>query len=224
LLIKVVGYTRLSQESDISISSQKEDIIRYCKKHGYKLVRIFDEGEKSSGWDTAREQFNKMIEYILNPENDIKGIVVRDPSRLGRVFKDRLYWVLHLEKHGIYVHSVIKDGVIDPNDPQDLLIESVRAFSDDVIKRAEIERSKREIQKRKEKMLPLGRPPFGFKYSKDKTKLIPNGKEFEKALEVIRLRDAGFSWSEIVKRTGVSLGTAYRIYRRKSIYIRGVHE
>ena len=213
---KAVGYVRLSQESDTSISSQIEDIKRYCEKEGYTLEKIFNEGEKVSGWDLERSKFKEMVEYVRMRKNKVKIIVVRDGSRLGRVFKDRLYWLLYFDRLGIEVHTI--QGRIDPDNPTELLIESVKAYSDDVVKRGEIERAKREIKKRRERGLPLGRPPYGFRYSKDKTRLEIDPEEFEKALKVIELRDEGHSWREISSIVDIPITTARRVWMRKEKY------
>jgi DNA invertase Pin-like site-specific DNA recombinase len=210
-----VGYARLSQESDTSIASQIEDIKKYCSAHGFNLLRVFNEGEKASGWDTERSEFNRMIEFVRNC-GTVKVIVVRDGSRLGRVFKDRMYWLLYFDRMGVEVHTV--EGKIDPDNPTELLVESVKAYSDDVVKRAEIERSRRELKKRIERGLPVGRPPYGFRYSKDKTKLVPEPEEFEKALRVIKLREQGKSWRDISSEVNIATTTARRVWERRDRY------
>ena len=212
--MKAVAYVRLSQESDTSINSQIEDITAYCEKNNIELVRIFNEGEKVSGWDDNRPQFKEMLSYITS--QDVDAVIVRDGSRLGRVSKDRLYWLLHLNHIGVELHTV--RGLVDPDNPSELLIESVMAFSDDVVKRAEIERSRKEIEKRKNRGLPLGRPPYGFTYTKDKTHLIPVPEEFKKAVYVITLRDTFFSWSYIVQATGIPMTTCRNIYKNRWRY------
>ncbi len=211
-----VGYVRLSQESDTSISSQIEDIKRYCEKEGFILEKIFNEGERVSGWELERSKFREMVEYVQK-RKDVRVIVVRDGSRLGRVFKDRMYWLLYFDRLGIEVHTI--QGRIDPDNPTELLIESVKAYSDDVVKRSEIERAKREIRKRKEKGLPLGRPPYGFRYSRDKTHLEIYPEEFNKALQVIELRKKGYSWRKISSTVGIPTTTARNIWKRKERYI-----
>jgi DNA invertase Pin-like site-specific DNA recombinase len=211
---RAVGYVRLSQESDTSISSQMEDIKRYCEREGYTLERIFNEGEKVSGWDLERSKFKEMVQYVQ--ERGINIIVVRDGSRLGRVFKDRLYWLLYFDRLGVEVHTI--QGRIDPDNPQELLIESVKAYSDDVVKRGEIERARRELQKRREKGLPLGRPPYGFRYSRDKTHLEIYPEEFNKALQVIELREKGYSWRNISSTLDIPMTTARRVWERREKY------
>ena len=172
-----------------------------------------------SGWDLERSKFKELVDYVQDPRNGVKVIVVRDGSRLGRVFKDRMYWLLYFDRLGIEVHTI--EGRIDPDNPTALLIESVKAYSDDVVKRGEIERAKREIRRRKERGLPLGRPPYGFRYSRDKTHLEKVQEEFNKALQVIELREKGHSWREISSTLEIPMTTARRIWERRRIYTQG---
>lgn len=46
-----LAYTRVSQISNCSIDSQKSDINEYCQENNLELLRIFNEGENSSGFD-----------------------------------------------------------------------------------------------------------------------------------------------------------------------------
>jgi DNA invertase Pin-like site-specific DNA recombinase len=139
--MKVFGYARLSQESDRSLQSQRQDIERACESLGHELMQIFDEGEKSSGFSDNRPKYRRMLQLI------------------------------QIEKH----------KVIDPDNPQDLLLENVDAFADDVKKRSEIEKSMAELRKKKQLGHPLGRPPFGLTYKTDKSGFEP-ATGFEKAL------------------------------------------
>jgi len=55
-----IGYTRLSQESDTSIDRQKRHIREYADENGLTLETIYDDGERSSGFDESREEYQQV--------------------------------------------------------------------------------------------------------------------------------------------------------------------
>lgn len=220
--MKVYGYVRLSQESNRSLNSQREDIERECRTLGYELVEIFDEGERTSGYADIRPEYQRMLQLIQDGA-DVDLLMVRDMARFGRTMKERIYQVLHLERLGVRVYNTEKHRVMDPADPQELLLENVDAFADDVRKRLEIEKSKAELAKKKLLGHPLGRPPYGLKYTRDKSSFEPAG-GFEKALRVIQLREQdptehSFPW--IAKQVGLPQTTVYRIWKNRGLYLNG---
>lgn len=60
----VLGYTRLSQESDTSIDRQKRHIREYVDNQGMSLDRIYDDGERTSGWNESREEYQQVREQV----------------------------------------------------------------------------------------------------------------------------------------------------------------
>jgi DNA invertase Pin-like site-specific DNA recombinase len=219
--MRVFGYVRLSQESDRSIASQREDIIRECQTLGYELVQLFDEGERSSGFSDDRPEYQRMLKAIRDGA-PVDLVMVRDMARFGRTMKERIYQVLHLERLGVHVYNIEKHKLIDPDNPQDLLLENVEAFADDVKKRSEIEKSKAELEKKKRLGHPLGRPPFGLRYTKDKAGFEP-AEGFEKALRVIELREEdprGNSFPRLAEELALPQTTVYRIWRNRQVYTR----
>jgi len=213
--MKAVGYTRLSQESDTSIESQKEDIRSYCSSEGLELDNIFDEGEKESGFDDERTQYQALKDYL--DFSDVDAVVVRDLSRLSRDRKERVRLLLELDDFGIELHSVER-GEVDISEPWTLTIETIKATSDDVEKRKEIERSKKEIEKRKEKGFYQGRPPLGLQMDDAGQELVVDENEIDQVREVLSLRSQGLSYPDIEERTGVPKATAYRVQKRREQY------
>lgn len=211
---KAVGYTRLSQQSDTSISDQKTAIEDYCEQQGFSLVRIYDDGEGSSGFDTERPEYAKVRELMRAGEVD--AVVVRDRSRLGRDFDERMQFVLDLRQTGVSLHAA-REGKVNLEDPYAVVMESMRAATDDSGKREEIEKSQEKVQERVENGYYHGRPPFGTQFSKDKTRLVP-GSDFSVVVKVLGLLDAGESYRAIHEETGVSLGSISRIKDRRGQY------
>lgn len=212
--VPTVGYARLSQESDRSIEGQKRDIREYCSDRGLDLLGILNEGAGSSGFDSDREKFVELRR--LAESGDVDALVVRDLSRLSRDQHDRLRLLLTLDEQGVELHSVER-GLVDTSD-YNLAIEAAMAASDDVGKRKEIERSKRETERRLEAGYDHGRPPFGMQFDDEGRHWVPD-EEFPTALEVIDLRDAGHSYRAIEEQTDVSYSTARRIVERRARYM-----
>ena len=211
--MKAVGYTRLSQESDTSIGSQKEDIKSYCSSEGLDLENIFDDGQHSSGYNTDREAYQEMKSQL----EDVDVVVVRSRERLGRDFDERMRFILDLRKKDIRLHTV-QEGLVDLEDPYSVAVESFHSASDDKKKRQEIERSKKEIEKRQEKGFYQGRAPTGLKFDDAGEELVVDQSEIGLVRDVLDLRDKGYSYPEIEEALGGPKSTAYRIQKRKVQY------
>lgn len=209
-----IGYTRISQPSDTSISSQKSDIEKYCENNNIELIKIFNEGEMS-GFKNDREQYNKAIKYAK--EKDVDLIIVRDISRFSRSFAESIVRTIRLrDQHGIKLFDL--ETKADISDPIQFKILLDKQFYGEWMKKLEIERGKKELEKRKKKNLPMGRPPYGFTYNETKDKLIPDVEKFENALKVIRLRDKDKSYTDIEEETEVNRSTAYKIMEKRELY------
>lgn len=212
---KAYGYTRLSQKSDTSIEKQKQYIEQYCEEHSLELVDIFDDGEKSSGYEDQREEYQEMLKQIR--EDDVGAIVVRDRTRFGRDKLERMQRFIELYRQGVDIHIQKEDAKVDFEGDFDLVKESFHAEKDDVAKREEIEKAKEAIQERQEQGYYQGRPPFGLQFGENKRHLVPDD-DFDIALRVIDLREDGSTYREIKEVTGVGYSTAYRIVDRRDLY------
>ena len=72
---------RGSEDESNSISNQKQILLDYCKKHGYKNTMFFvDDGISGTSFD--RSDFNRMQKMV--EEGKICRIIVKDLSRFGR--------------------------------------------------------------------------------------------------------------------------------------------
>ncbi len=69
------------EDESNSISNQKQILLDYCKKHGYKNTMFFiDDGISGTSFD--RSGFNQMQQMV--EEGKICRIIVKDLSRFGR--------------------------------------------------------------------------------------------------------------------------------------------
>jgi site-specific DNA recombinase len=129
---QVVGYVRVSSDSQIdntSVQEQKERIKAYCISQGWNLTKFFiDEGK--SGSTTEREGYRNMIEHIMNPDNDITGLIVLKADRIHRSLKNLLFLIQdQLEPANIAFVSVQEK--FDTSTPQGMLfLQMVGSFGE----------------------------------------------------------------------------------------------
>lgn len=208
---EAVGYTRLSQDG-LSIPEQKEAVRDYCEREGFDLIRIYDDGERASGYGVDdRPEYRELREQVRNGE--VGAVVVRDTGRIGRDFDERMYFVLDCRGAGIELHSV-EGGQHDLSDPYSVVIETAQAAGDDVQKRHEIERSKAETKRRIENGCYHGTPPFGLRFAEDKCHLEKDEEQFEQLERILERRGDGDRVVDVAEDVGVSTATVSRATNR----------
>lgn len=207
-MTEAVGYTRLSDDG-LSIPEQKRLIREYCERSGLALERIYDDGKYASGYDTdERPEYRELRGRVQN--DDVDAVVVRDTGRIGRDFDERMYFVLDCRQAGVELHSD-EYGRHDLSDPWSVLQETAQAAGDDVQKRNEIERSKKETERRIENGCYHGTPPFGLRFADDRCHLEREPDEWE-TLEQIISSDGKVS--DLADGTDVSAATVSRARKR----------
>jgi len=210
------GYKRLSDVSDTSLQRQQRRIEQYAEENDLELEFVYDEGQKASGWDSNREQYQQMLADAEAGEFDV--LVVADGSRLGRDKKERLRTFLDLDDWDVEFH-VPGRGYVDPDEPIDLLEEVFKATSDDDGKRSEIERLNEANQERREDGKWVSGEPFGLQYDDEKDYLIADPDEFEVVMNLLADRDEGATYDELVEKYGVAKGTVKSIVKdRREVY------
>ena len=215
-----IGYIRLSQDGK-SLERQRGDVEDYAEEQGFDLVEVYNEGKHASGFDEDRPEYQSLLDHI--GRGDISGVVVPNLSRLSRDRKERLRLILDLDAAGVQLHSFELGRAVDLDDDWELVQQSIRATTDDVEKRKEIERAKRATEERLGNGYDHGRPPFGLQYDEDGHYWIP-GERIDDALSVIRLRKDGLSWRQVAEETGVNKDTARRVWDRRERYQQGVEK
>ncbi|WP_224333514.1 recombinase family protein [Haloprofundus halobius] len=211
-----VGYTRLSQTSDASIPDQKREIRNLADREGFALLNIYDDGQRSSGFDAERPEYLEMQAELETGEVDV--LVVRDRDRLSRDKRERSMFYYDLDEWDVELWTTT-DGRVEFTDDESWLIEMIRNYMDDVTKRREIQKAKKKVQERVDNGYWQGRPPFGFRLDSDKRYLEPDPGKFDTALTVLQMRENGATWSEIEDETGVSAGTISRILDNEERYL-----
>jgi len=211
--VHAVGYTRLSQDSDTSIERQKRHIREYATDHGFDLVKIYNDGTHSSGFNDGREAYQELRHVI----SDVDVVIVNDVRRLSRDFDQSMQLILDLRSNNVDLHSH-QSGEVDLSDPVSAAVEVLQAGVEHEAKKKEIARSKESVKERLESGFWHGRPPHGLQFDDDNQYLVGDEDTFDECLDVIRLHDQGFTFGEIEARTDVPSSTAQRVVKRKEMY------
>ena len=127
---KAAGYLRRStddKQAD-SIEIQREEVLAYAAKHGYKIVRWYvDDGV--SGHNVDRDDFVRMIEAAESTD-DFDFVLVRHQSRFARFRPAKTIRFLdRLDDVGVKLVTA-KQGAIDVNDLAQFLMASIEAQTD----------------------------------------------------------------------------------------------
>jgi site-specific DNA recombinase len=104
-----VVYLRVSsqeQEAEGYSTDAQERLIReYAVKHGYKIIKVFEDVETAK--KAGRTEFDKMIRFIADQDGRCPNILAEKTDRVYRNIKD---WVL-IDDLGVSLH-LVKEGKI----------------------------------------------------------------------------------------------------------------
>lgn len=213
-----VGYTRLSQSGrDGAIKNQKERIRQYASTIDIELDEIYDDGSYSSGWDGGRDEYQKLKHRIKN-EEDVDAVVVRDVSRLGRDFDERMLFLIMLRQNGVELHD--ENGRKNIEDPMNAAVEAVSAAADDTAKETEIQNAKRAIRERQKNGYDQGRPPFGLTFDANGQYWVRDDDEWEVVQNVLSSLADGLSYRSVEREVNKSpsYSTIRRISDKREMY------
>lgn len=215
-----VGYTRLSQESDTSIDRQKRHIRSYADENGLTLEAIYDDGERSSGFDESREEYQRVRERVQS--GDIAAVIVNDKRRLARDFDETMRLVLDLREHDVEAHT-FQEGRLDLSDPVQAAVEVLQAASEHEAKKKEIERAREAVQERIESGYDHGRPPIGLRFDDAGERWVPDREgRFADVIEAIRMVEDGATYRDVEEELGIAPSTMSGVMDRRDHYLREV--
>jgi site-specific DNA recombinase len=186
--ITASGYIRVSTsmqaEEGESLATQRKQIEDFVKQKDWILTKIYaDEGATATKVE-FRVQFQQMIEDAK--AGHFKVIIFSKLSRFARNARDYQNYVFELKKYGVDLISIKEN--IDPSTPTGkILVGMLALFAEwehDTIREQLFEN---KMIKWKDHRSFLGRPPFGYKWNKEKNKLevVPDEKEIY--LEVVKM-------------------------------------
>ena len=212
-----IGYTRLSQESDTSIERQKRHIRAYAEERDFTLETIYDDGERSSGFDEDREQYQQVRSRVQSGK--IVAVIVNDKRRLARDFDETMRLVLDLRENDVEAHTY-QEGKLDLSDPVQAAVEVLQAASEHEAKKKEIERAREAVQERIEKGHDHGRPPIGFRFDDAGEQWVPDREgRFPDVVHAIRMVDEGATYRDVEEEIGIAPSTMSRIIDRREQYL-----
>ena len=170
----------------------------------------------------------------------------RDPAEYDRELLDQNPEIKQLEEDledGVYDYVVARDEkrVARSDTYTDILLRAARrgdaefVFTDSDIKemdsmsaevarvverhskQQEIEAAKRAVRRRQENGYYQGGAWFGLEFTDD-GRYLTRSNDFDRAMEVLEIRDSGHSYREIRDETGVALSTQKRVLDRREVY------
>ncbi len=107
--MRAVLYARVSTlrqaEHDLSIPDQLHQLREYCGQNGHEIVEQFRE-EGASATDDNRPVFREMMQFVLDRESGVEGILVLTTSRFFRDALGARIYKRRLKKEGIRVVSI----------------------------------------------------------------------------------------------------------------------
>ena len=203
---KATGYIRVSTTAQAqhgeSPQTQQDEITRYCESHGLKLTETFtDLGV--SGRKQDRPGLKALLDGARRKEFNI--VIVSRMTRFGRSAKDLLNNLGVLDDNHIKFVSLKEN--LDTSTPAGRLLQTVLAgiaeFESEVIKSQMLEN--RHIRAKRGDII-IGKPPFGYQWSKEKRCIEVNPKEVEIYHRIVEMCLSGLSYNDItitLRREGV---------------------
>lgn len=164
---QAVGYLRVSGKGQVpghGFDRQREEIMAYAKRHGYKIIKWYEEAY--TGTEEDRPQFMEMIEDLLS--NSCRTIIIECMDRFGRRSMVSEQLLALLIRKGIAMVSAmtgqnITDDVQDENDPWKKFIVQIQNNIAELDKRLLVRKLRKAREAKKAKTGRCeGRKPFGF--------------------------------------------------------------
>ena len=220
-----IGYirnSRITQEN--SISTQKSLIKEYCKNNRITLDRIMiDEGISGSGEKIKdRDSYLSLMDMV--GDGMVDNLIVLSISRFGRNLGEIYKSVELMDKMGTKFHSV-KENIDDSVYGRFVLnlLGSLYEMELSILK----ERTRDTLKVKKENNKVYTKSVYGFDRVEGTDDLVKNQKEDKMIRKMIRLKESGKSYGEIVNylnrnkyrnKSGnkFSRGNVYGILKRRN--------
>lgn len=214
-----VAYLRVSSASQIdntSIEMQEDKIKQYCNLYDIEIAKIFiDEGLSAKGTD-KRTEYNNMINYISEPNNNINMLIVYKADRVHRSLKNLMIMIEYLQEINVSFLSITEQ--FDTTTAQGLLfLQMLGSFSEFERKLIAERTHNGRISKGEKELYAGGRVPFGYKLI-DNDILEVNKEEAKIIKDIFKMRCKGATIIEIGKKYNMSKQRISYILKNK-IYI-----
>ena len=110
-----VIYTRVSskeQAEKYSLQVQADVTRQYAEYYNLPIIATFGDTFESAKSDTDRPEFERLLEFVENPKNDIKYIIVHTLDRFSRTGGSAIHIMDGLEKtHDIIVQDTTRPPI-----------------------------------------------------------------------------------------------------------------
>lgn len=159
--------TRVSDDKLRSIPQQIQDCAEYLATltTGLSVDGIYNVGEHSGFSMSESDVYRRLLQDAR--EGKFHALVIRDSSRLGRDYWEKLGTLRDLRAAKIEFHVVEEGGAFDFEDRMNKVKSWASTWADEEKKREEIRKAIRATEALREMGLPTVTPPYGYKSVKD---------------------------------------------------------
>ena len=157
---------RVSDDKLRSIPQQVADCKAYAEAQGGAVDRVYNVGEHSGFSIAESAVYQRLLADARAGE--FHALVVRDTSRLGRDYWEKLGTLRDLRAARVEFHVVEDGGRFDFEDAMSKVKSWAATWADESRKREEIRKSVRATAARRDMGYPTQRPPLGYRSVRDK--------------------------------------------------------
>lgn len=178
--------TRVSDDKLRSIPQQVADCITYAEGLAREIAidGLYNLGEHSGFSMTESDVYRRMLEDARLGR--FHGLVVRDTSRLGRDYWEKLGTLRDLRGAKVELHVVEDGGRFDFEDRLSKVKSWASTWADEEKKREEIRKAVRATDAIRAAGFPTVTPPFGYVAARDASLGRKTWREDAKAAAVVR--------------------------------------
>ncbi|HUR69870.1 MAG TPA: recombinase family protein [Candidatus Thermoplasmatota archaeon] len=213
--------TRVSDDKLRSIPQQLADCAAYVQGLTRDAVidGLYNLGEHSGFSMTESEVYRRMLDDAR--AGKFHALVVRDTSRLGRDYWEKLGTLRDLRSAKIEFHVVEDGGRFDFEDRLSKVKSWASTWADEEKKKEEIRKSLRATEARREMGFPTVPPPLGYRVVRDPDMGRKVWKLDAAAAKVSALFDAfvaepALTFSELGRRCGLDAKQVARALRNRA--------
>ena len=199
--MKAAGYIRTSTDAQAkegeSLRTQAHAIEKYAKEKDWDLIEIYEDAG-ISGARSDRPALGQLMDDARQAKFEI--LLIHRLSRFGRNARDLLNNYHALKDLGIETHFIKEN--IDSSTPTGRLLFTIMAAIAEMEREIiEDQMAENKLIKWKEKRTFIGKPPFGYRWNKDRKELemIPEEAKIYKKIVSLYL-DEGLSLKDITIR------------------------
>lgn len=212
--------TRVSDDKLRSIPQQVADCADYVDalRRDIAIDGLYNLGEHSGFSMTESDVYRRMLEDAR--VGKFHGLVVRDTSRLGRDYWEKLGTLRDLRGAKVELHVVEDGGQFDFEDRIAKVKSWASTWADEEKKKEEIRKAVRATQAIRDAGFPTVTPPYGYALTKDPRVGRKVWKEDAREGPIVRacFRDAadGKALAELQREHGLTYAQLDRMLRNPS--------